>query len=195
MALSKKQIIATLEQIATLMELAGENPFKSRAFANGARTLEQTPQDPAALVESGELLAVKGIGKGLAETITELVKTGRSSAHDALTQEIPAGLVEMLAVPNLGPKKIRAIHDGLAITSIGELEYACLENRLVALSGFGAKTQEKVLKGIDLFKRSRGKHLYADAIGVAERLLSQVRALPGVDRAELAGSIRRRVET
>jgi DNA polymerase (family 10) len=195
MAMSKAQIVATLEQIATLMELAGENPFKSRAFSNGARTLEQQPQDPVALVASGGLLSVKGIGKGLAEAITDMVQTGRSGVLDALQAEIPAGLVEMLAIPGLGPKKIRAIHTGLGITEVGELEYACNENRLVALTGFGAKTQEKIRQGIDLFKRSRGRHLYADVIAPAEALLEQVRQLPGVDQAELAGSLRRRAET
>jgi DNA polymerase (family 10) len=195
MAMSKSQIVGTLEQIALLMELAGENPFKSRAFTNGARTLEQQTEDPAALVASGRLLDIKGIGKGLADAITEMVQTGRSAVYDALQTEIPAGLVEMLGIPGLGPKKIRAVYDDLGIATVGELEYACNENRLVSLKGFGAKTQEKILKGIDLFKRSRGRHLYAEVIGTAETLLDQVRRLPGVDRAELAGSIRRRAET
>lgn len=195
MAMSKSQIVATLEQIALLMELAGENPFKSRAFTNGARTLEQQAEDPATLVSTGNLLTVKGIGKGLADAITEMVTTGRSAVYDALRADIPAGLVEMLGIPGLGPKKIRAIHAELGLASVGELEYACNENRLVGLKGFGAKTQEKILKGIDLFKRSRGRHLFADVVATAESLLAQVRRLPGVDRAELAGSIRRRAET
>jgi DNA polymerase (family 10) len=195
MAMTKSQIIDALERIATLMELAGENPFKSRAFSNGARTLEQQPEDPATLVNDGKLLQVKGIGKGLADAITEMVQTGHSAVLDALQAEIPAGLVEMLAIPGMGPKKIRTVHDDLGITTVGELEYACNENRLVSLKGFGDKTQEKIRKGIDLFKRSRGRHLFADVFATAEALLAQVRHLPGVDRAELAGSVRRRAET
>lgn len=193
--MSKRQIVDTLESVATLMELAGENPFKSRAFVNGARALEQHPEEPAALVASGELLTVKGIGKGLADAITEMVQTGRSLVHEELKAAIPAGLIEMLAIPNLGPKKIKAIHEGLGLSSVGELEYACLENRLVTLKGFGAKTQEKILKGIALFKRSQGRRLLSDAIGPADELLMAVRQLPGVDRAELAGSLRRSAET
>jgi DNA polymerase (family 10) len=103
-------------------------------------------------------------------------------------------LLEMMGIPGLGPKKVKAIHEGLGISTVGELEYACLENRLVDLPGFGEKTQAKVLASIERWKRDRGKRLYADVITQAEELLAVVRKLPGVSRAELAGALRRKCE-
>lgn len=193
--MDQPHVARTLEAIATLLELNGENPFKIKAFASGARLVETTDADLAGLVASNSLKRLKGIGPALAEVITELITTGKSSMYDELKASIPEGLIEMLAIPNLGPKKIRAIHAGLGICSVGELEYACHENRLSALPGFGAKTQEKILAGIALMKQHRGRFLYSEAIRVAERLLASIERHPAVERAAIAGSLRRCRET
>lgn len=193
--MDKKNVARTLEAIATLMELKGENPFKVRAFSGGARLLETTELDLAGLVAEGKLTTVKGIGAGLAEVIKEMVTTGASSVHAELAASIPAGVIEMLAIPNLGPKKIKAIHEGLGVASVGELEYACNENRLASLAGFGAKTQDKILAGIRLMKQNLGRFLYADVIDTAESLLASVSGHPSVQRAAIAGSLRRCKET
>jgi len=192
--LTKRDIAAVLEDIAFLLELKGENPFKIKAYAAGARVIESLPEEPAVLVQKGLLRNVKGIGQTLEGTVTELVTTGRSTVHQELRAAFPASLLDMAAIPGLGPKKLKAIYDHLSISTVGELEYACIENRLVGLQGFGQKTQEKILAGIRQYKRRQGFHLYANVIEEAESILAAVRGTPGVVRADHAGEIRRRCE-
>lgn len=193
--MDKKLVAAILEEIGTFLELKGENPFKVKAFTGAARTIETLDGDLAELYASGGLTGIKGVGPATREVITQLLTTGRSEVHEELKSSFPPGLIEMLEIPGLGPKKIKAIHEGLGLTSVGELEYACLENRLATLPGFGAKTQEKILKGIALRKAFRGRHLYVDALPVAERIQSELERHPDVIRVALAGSMRRRMET
>ncbi len=147
--ISKKDVIRILEEIAVLLELKGESPFKSIAYANAARRLETLEEDLEELVRRGGLTSIKGIGEALSKKITELVTTGRLEYYDKLRASIPPGHLEMLRIPGLGPKKIRALHEKLAIETLGELEYACMENHLVELPGFGARTQQKILTGIE----------------------------------------------
>src|SRR5947199_2110786 len=192
--MTKRDIAAVLEEIAFLLELKGENPFKVKAYATGARVIESRREEPAVLVQKGLLRNVKGIGQTLEGTVTELVTTGRSTLHQELQATFPASLLEMSAIPGLGPKKLKAIYEQLGVSSVGELEYACVENRLVGLPGFGAKTQEKILAGIRQFKRHQGFHLYANVIEEAESILAAVRGTPGVVQADHAGEIRRRLE-
>src|SRR5437867_11519078 len=192
--MTKRDIAAVLEEIAFLLELKGENPFKVKAYATGARVIESLPEEPAVLVQKGLLRNVKGIGQTLEGTVTELVTTGRSTLHQELQAAFPASLLEMSAIPGLGPKKLKAIYEQLGVSSVGELEYACGENRLVGLPGFGAKTQEKILAGIRQFKRHQGFHLYANVIEEAESILAAVLGASGVSQADHAGEIRRRLE-
>ncbi len=146
--MDKKEVAAVLEEIALLLELAGENPFKVRAYEAGARAVLTFPGDLDAARRSGELARVKGIGKSLAGVIAELLSRGEAALYRELKDKTPPGLLELLRVPGLGPKKARVLFDELHITSLGELEYACQENRLVALPGFGAKSQEKIKAGL-----------------------------------------------
>ena len=192
--MTKRDIAAVLEEIAFLLELKGENPFKVKAYATGARVIESLPEEPAVLVQKGLLRNVKGIGQTLEGTVTELVTTGRSTLHQELQAAFPASLLEMAAIPGLGPKKLKTIYEQLGVSSVGELEYACVENRLVGLPGFGAKTQEKILAGIRQFKRHQGFHLYANVIEEAESMLAAVLGASGVSQADHAGEIRRRLE-
>ena len=192
--MNKREIAAVLEEIAFLLELKGENPFKIKAYAGGARVIESLPEEPAVLVQKGILRNVKGIGEGLAGAVTQLVTTGASTLHQELKASFPAGLMEMVAIPGLGPKKIKAVHEQLGVGSVGELEYACVENRLVGLPGFGQKTQEKILAGIRQYKRRQGFHLYANVIEEAENLRQALRTISGVVHADLAGEVRRRAE-
>ena len=190
-----KGVIRILEEIAVLLELKGESPFKSIAYANAARRLETLEEGLEELVRSGGLTSIKGIGEALSKKITELVTTGRLGYYENLRASIPPGHLEMLRIPGLGPKKIRALHEKLAIETLGELEYACKENRLVELPGFGARTQQKILTGIGHLKRYKERHLYSEALVPAEALLGMLRGAPGVLSASLAGSIRRGNET
>ena len=192
--MNKREIAAVLEEIAFLLELKGENPFKVKAYSTGARVIESLPEEPAVLVRKGILRNVKGIGEGLAGAVTELVTAGASTLHQELKASFPAGLMEMAGIPGLGPKKIKAVYENLGVGSVGELEYACVENRLVGLPGFGLKTQEKILAGIRQFKRRQGFHLFANVVEEADRILQAVRGARGVIHADYAGEIRRRAE-
>jgi DNA polymerase (family 10) len=193
--MDKAAVVEALEELALLLELADANPFKVRAFTNGARALEGLPGPVDEALRDGTLKATKGIGAGLLGDIKALVETGRLPALEELRAATPAGLVEMMGIPGLGPKKVKAIHAGLGIASVGELEYAVLENRLVDLPGFGAKTQAKVGDAIAAWKRHRGKRLLSDVLPAAEALVAHLATAPGIAAAALAGGLRRRAET
>ena len=192
--MKKEEISVILEEIGLLLELKGENPFKARAYYNAARSVEALEDNLEELVRRGELREVRGIGEALNKKITQLVTTGSLPYYEDLKKSIPAGLREMVRIPNLGPKKVRVLCEQLGITTVGELEYACQENRLVGLPGFGAKTQEKILQGIEALKRYAGMFLYGDVISLAEDFTRSVAGVEGVLQAHLAGSMRRKKE-
>jgi DNA polymerase (family 10) len=195
-AMTKNEIADVLAEIGTLMELKGENPFKVRAYSTGARAIEALERDEfEKLVGEGRLQSVKGIGEALAAKIAELHSTGRLEFLDKLKASIEPGLVEMLKIPGLGPKKIAALWRELKVTSIAELQAACKDGRVAALAGFGEKTQEKILTGIRNREAYSLRHLWWDASETAVPILSGLRALPQVSRAETAGSLRRGLET
>lgn len=193
--MDKKELSRILEEIATLLEIKGENPFKSLAYSRAARTLLSQSKDIAELVETGEIRNIKGIGSALADKITELVKTGHLKYYDDLKASVPPGLLEMTAIPGFGPKKIKKVYDAFGISTIGELEHACKENRLAILEGFGARTQEKILQGIEFLRKHKERHLFHHAERAAKPLLEAIRNHPKVIRAEIAGSLRRKKET
>ena len=193
--MDKREIIAALQEIGDLLEIQGENPFKVRAYLNAARVLEGLPRDPGELVASGEICELKGFGPALCEKITEMVNKGRSAYLLELRKSIPPGVLELLRIPGLGPRKAKTLYDELDRHTLGELEYACKENRLIDLKGFGAKTQENILKGIALLKKSSGRFLFDVAYRQAVELLALVKKQPKVVRAEIAGSLRRCKET
>jgi len=193
--ITKKDVARVLNEIGSLLELQVENVFKARAYYNAARTIEILTEDIADLVESGDIAEVKGVGKALTEKISELVRTGRLEYYDTLKSGIPEGLFQLMEIPGLGPKKVRKIWQELEISTVGELEYACHENRLVDLEGFGAKTQDKILKGIEFLKKYQERWLIDEVTEAALPLLEFVQSHNKVIRAELAGSLRRHYET
>jgi DNA polymerase (family X) len=189
--MTRYEIAKILEEIALLLEMKGENPFKSRAYQNAARTVESMEDDIDGMLQTGRLAAMKGIGDALQKKITELVTTGRLQYFEQLKASIPPGHFDMLKIPGLGPKKIRALYESLGIENIGELEYACHENRLVELKGFGKKTQDKILSGIESVKRYREKRLFVDALPEAQSILSALKSDRRILQVSLAGSLRR----
>lgn len=193
--MDKKQVIAVLEEIGTLLEFKGENPFKTRAYANAARALEGVTDDLAELVANKRLREIKGIGEAISEKITALVTTGDLKYYEELRATFPAGLLDLLRIPGLGSKKAKKLFDELGIASIAALEKACQENRLVDLDGFGKKSQEKFLEGIRQVREFSSRHLFHHTLEVAMPLFEAVRQHPKVIRAELAGSLRRCKET
>ena len=188
-------IADALDEIALLLELAGENPFKSRAYSSGARILRSLDADPAELIRTRSLGQIKGIGPALAEKIAVLATTGSLPYLDALRTRIPAGLLDWLKVPGLGPKKARVIHVTLGIATLDELEAAAREGRLRDLGGFGGATEKKILEGIERVRAHAGRYLRPVILAEAGRLLARIAAAPGVVRAAIAGSVRRCVET
>jgi len=190
----KEKVIEVLKEIALLLQLKGENPFKIRAYENGARIIELLEEDLDTLVREKRLGEIKGIGKALEQKIEELVTTGNLAYYQELKSQFPDTLFELFKVPGLGPKKIQTLYKQLEITSLGELEYACLENRLLTLPGFGEKTQQNILNGISYLKRHQSQYLFSEAWDVANRMVEQIKSLPGVGQAHAAGSLRRRKE-
>jgi len=193
--MDNKSIAKALEEIGVMIELTGGNPFKARAHYTAARITEGLMEPVASLIETGRLSAVRGFGSAMVEKVTELVHTGRIKEYDEFKASIPSGLFDMLRIPGMGPRKVRAVHEKLNLSTLGELEYACRENRLVTLEGFGAKSQDNILTGIEQFHRYRERQLLPRAQEEARALLEELRTLPHVTRAHIAGSIRRHRET
>jgi DNA polymerase (family 10) len=195
MTIKAHDVSAMLSDIATLLELKGDNPFKIRAYEQGARIVEGLGDQLETLVREGRLHEHKGIGPALSEKITELATTGRLAYYDELRREFPPTIFDLLKIPGLGPKRVRLLYQKLGVRSLGELEYACVENRLLTLDGFGEKSQAKILEGIQQLKRHQGHFLFSDAMAAAERLIAALQPSPNVIRISIAGSLRRRKET
>jgi DNA polymerase (family X) len=192
--MTARDIAGVLAEIAMLSELNGENAFRARAFASAARTLEGSDADLAQLAREDRLTTLPGIGAGIAETIRELVQTGRSTVYEELRTATPVGLFDVLRVPGLGPKRIRTLHQTLGIDSLDALEAAARDGRVAAVSGFGARTAQKILDGIAFVREGMRRRRYPSAAATAERLLTWLRARPEVQQAEITGGLRRRLE-
>lgn len=193
--MDKKDIVQVLERIGTMMEIKGENPFKVRAYFSGARTLQTMEEDLETVIGEGRLGEVPGIGKALTEKIETLFATGELEFYDKLLASVPPGLLDLLDIPGLGGKKIKALHEQLEIDSIESLTEACNEGKVAGLKGFGEKTQEKILSGIKNREAYSARHLWWQARKVADRILPGLEELPQVERVEAAGSLRRGMET
>jgi len=194
-AVTRDQVVGILERIALLLELQGENPFKIRAYRNGARALELLEGDLATLVRDNGLEGIPGIGEALRDKIGTLVTTGRLPYYEDLCAKFPPKLFELFDVPGLGPKKIKALYEQLKVASLSDLEAACRDDRVASLDGFGAKTQEKILQALDSIKQGAGRHLASAAAHASRILLDDLRAHPDVIRLAAGGSTRRRNET
>lgn len=194
--MNKTEIASVLTDIGTLLELKGENPFKIRAYQSGARLLEGlSEEDIAQRVADGTLEEVKGIGEALAQKISELHQTGKLEFYEKLKASVPEGLVEILSIPGLGAKKVRALQGKLGVDTIEKLRAACNEGKVAALEGFGEKTQEKILTGIRNREAYGKRHLWLKAYETSAPILEALRKLPDVQQAESCGSLRRRMET
>ncbi|HEY5233880.1 MAG TPA: DNA polymerase/3'-5' exonuclease PolX [Verrucomicrobiae bacterium] len=189
--MNKDKVAEILVEIGTLLELKGENPFKTRAYANAARTIESLNEPLAKLVAEKRLGEIKGVGEALEQKITEMVETGKLKYYDDLKASIPPSLIEMLEISGLGPKKIQALNQKLGVDSIEKLEAACKKGKVAELDGFGEKTQANILEGIGRRRTYASKHLLSDVLLAAEPLLENLRGHPDVIRCGPAGSLRR----
>jgi DNA polymerase (family 10) len=194
--MTNTEIARLLEEVADVLEIRQEDTFRIRAYRNAARTVEvQTAPLARLLAEGKPLTALPGIGKQMAAHIREMVETGTLAYRDELIAEIPRTLVDLMHLPGVGPKRARRVWHELGIDTVEALEAAAREGRIAALSGFGAKSQQKILDGIAASRQYSHRLLLADAERHLEPLLAHLRACPQVERLEVAGSYRRRRET
>lgn len=192
--LGPRAVAGVLQEIGALLQLTNANTFKVRAYENAARSVAGL-EDLHQLLDEDRLQEVPGIGESIAEKIATLVRTGSMPYHEELRAQLPAGLLEMMRIPGLGPKKAKALYDGLGIESVEALEAACRSDELADLKGFGAKTAQNILLGIEQVRRVKGLFAGSFAAGVVAPVVEALRAHPDVTRAEVAGSLRRRKET
>ena len=189
------RIARILDEMGTLLEVRGENAFRCRAYHNAAQALKGLPSDLSEMIADGSLARVPGIGETMLAKITRLATTGHLPAFEELKKETPSGLVALLRVPGLGPKKIKALHDDLKVESLADLRAAGESGQIAGLKGFGAKTEAKILEGIEFLESVGDRILQSTARRLIAPILEAVRADPGVIRSEACGSFRRRAET
>lgn len=189
---NKKQVVKTLELIAIYLEIKGENSFKTSAYRRAAQSLES---DDRSLEQIGDPAALKGIGKGTASVIVEMMATGKSSLLEELQEELPSGLLQLLNVPGLGGKKIAKLYQELGITDIESLKVACQEERVRGLAGFGAKTEEKILASLEGIGKRPERLPIAYMLPIAKKIEEQLETFDHIERFSRAGSLRRSRET
>ena len=192
MASSQDRALQILEEIEELMKLRGENPFKIRAFEKAQNVISELPpaEDLETRAKAGTLTELPGIGKGISEVLTEWLLQGRSTARDELRAAIPPGLLELTRIPGLGPKKAQVIIDELGITTLGELEYACRENRILKLKGFGEKAQAKILESLLFLKQGEGQQRLPDGLEQGEAVEAALRKAANSGRHPALESLR-----
>ncbi|MFP5248016.1 MAG: PHP domain-containing protein [Thermoanaerobaculia bacterium] len=192
--MDKFTVARTLDEISRYIELSDPNPFKARAFEKAARAVEKLDDDLEALVASGAILKVSGVGKATGQVIEEIVRTGTSRYLEELRAQYPPGIFELLRVPKLGIKKIAALYSELGISSVDELEEAAKSGKLAKLKGFGAKTAEQILKGIEFARMRESQFLLPVGIEVGESIRERLTEIDEIEDAEITGSVRRRLE-
>ncbi|TMD03853.1 MAG: DNA polymerase/3'-5' exonuclease PolX [Chloroflexi bacterium] len=195
MAVTNAEVAAMLNRVADLLEIRGENFFKLRAYREAVRQIDNLTTEVATLLQAGTLKDVPGIGPAIEKKIAEFVTTGQLEFLTDLEAQVPPALLDLTRVPGLGPRTAKEIYDGLGILTLDALEAAARDHRLQTLPGIKAKTEENILKGLAVLKRTESKTYFPEALLLADTLLVSLRALPGVLRAEVAGSVRRAQET
>lgn len=180
--------------LSKLLDIHGENSFKSKSYSSAAFAIERL-EKPVAEMDDSELYQQRGIGQSTGEKIRQLLQTGTMEALEQIRAATPDGVIDMMRIKGLGPKKLHTVWKEMGIESVGELEYACTENRLSAFKGFGAKTQNSILEAIAFLQASQGFHLWAHAESAAIIALTQLREALSGKRFELTGALRRQEET
>jgi len=192
---TRESLVRSLEEIALLLELKGENPFKTRAYRNGAEVVQNFDGDIVTQAAENDLKGIKGIGDALQQKLHELASTGKLAYLEDLRAEFPPTLFELFELQGLGPKKIKALYDKLGISSVAELKEACEGKAISDLPGFGAKTVEKILAAIGNREKFADRFRLGDVAPLAETLIERLRDHPKVSRSAIAGSYRRSKET
>ncbi len=189
----KDELVGILEEMAVLMELADLNAFKTKAIQNGARILDKSTIDVEAAASDSLMATQAGLGKGIQEILREFVQSGRVAEHERLKTLVPEGVLSLTKLRGVGAKKAKALHEQLDINSIGELEYACRENRLIELKGFGVKTQAAILQSIETWNSAQGRLLQHRALRMSEELQGEFQ-FAGASRIHVGGQLQRACE-
>jgi DNA polymerase (family X) len=192
-SMDKNRIAEILEEMGILLELKGDNPFKTRAYHKASAVISSTSDDITQLAEKSELTKLNGIGPGIADIITELVKTGTSRHYSSLKASFPVGILELLRVQGIGPKRIKLLYDKLDIKTVEELSKACRDHKLRSLDGFGKRIEENILKSIS-YRKSSSRFLYPQALQYAEEIVKRLKNIKGTGKCSYAGSLLRRRE-
>jgi DNA polymerase (family 10) len=190
-----ERIAQIIDEMGTLLEVRGENPFRCRAYHNAAQALKGLPSDLSEMIRDGRLAEVPGIGETMHKKIVELETTGRLAAYEELRRATPPGLVALLRVPGLGPKKIKALYDELHVESLADLRAAAEAGKIAVLKGFGARTEAKILEGISFIESMGDRILQSSARRLVAPIAAALEKDPGVIRVAVCGSLRRRAET
>ncbi len=191
--MTNKEIGKALGLTGKLMELHDGNPFKIKSYQNAAFRIERYPEQ-LEKIDEAELEKIQGVGKSLHSRITELIEKGTTEELNSLMADTPVGVIEMLSIKGIGAKKIRMIWKEMGIESVGELLYACNENRLVEMKGFGQKTQDQIIKNIQYIQSNAGKYHYAKVEPLALEMLQVVKGITSVEQAKLTGQMRRKAQ-
>lgn len=193
--MADKKLIKILRNIALMLELKGENPFKARAYSTAAQKINDDDIDVEKAVRENTLGEIKGFGKALQEKIKDYVENGRVEYYDRLKEEVPEGLLELTKLGEVGPKKAKTIYDKLGIESLDDLEKACEEDKIKNVKGFGVKSQEAILNSIHHKKANRGRALQENVREFAAEIIEEIRYMPDVNKAEITGEYRRFSDT
>jgi DNA polymerase (family 10) len=193
MTTNLSEIADVLQLTGKLMELHEGNPFKIRSLTNSAFKLSKLHIPEQDFTEE-KIVLIAGVGKSIAKTVVEIAQKGSSAELNELLQKTPKGVIDMLGVKGLGPKKVKQLWHELELESLGELLYACHENRLVSLKGFGEKTQQSVIQSIEFMQGSAGKALYAQVEEIADEMVEQLKELREVSNVSLTGAIYRKAQ-
>lgn len=187
----KKELVTLLDNLAAILEFKGDNPFKINAYRNGANIIRSIEDDLESIIKSGEIKNVKGLGKGLLQIINEYYEKGFSSEYNAVTSEVPVGILDLLKINGLGAKKIKTLYTELGISNLEDLESACLDGRIASVKGFGEKTQESILKEIERININRNLILQSIAQKRSAEITEKLKKMSSSIRIEITGEIRR----
>ncbi len=189
--MDKKEVAALLKEIALFMEIQEEEPFRAQSYQRAARALDNSEEDLDTLIQENKLQTLPGIGDNLEKKIKEIYFSGTHPLYEELKGQVPEGLLEILKIPGLGVKKVKVLYKELGISNLGELAYACEENRLLEIPGFGKKTQEKILEGIETLLHYQKSFLLLTAREVLERVQKDLLSYDRVENCVATGSVRR----
>lgn len=189
------ELAGIFREIAEILEIQGENPFKVRAYYRLVQVLENLPEEIDQIYKRGELRKIPGVGEHISQKIEEYVRTGKLGYYEHIKKSIPAGLLKILEIPEVGPKTVKLLYEKLGLDSLAKLKKAIKEKKIRTLPGLGEKSEENIKKGLEFLSRSNKRMLLGQAHPLARAIIEALRKLPEVERISPAGSLRRLKET